>query len=84
MQHALCLNTVAFLHWIARQPRCYGETLEAWRSSCPRLTAWEDSLADGLVTVEKTGARPAVESMVVLTPRGRAAIAATIAQEERV
>lgn len=74
MQQSLSLNTVEFLHWVARQPRRYGETLDAWRSSCPRLTAWEDCLADGLVRVEKSGARPAAESMVVLTPRGRAAL----------
>ncbi len=74
MQHTLSLNTVEFLDWVARRPRRYGETLEAWRSSCPRLTAWEDCLADGLVAVENTGAGPAAERMVVLTPRGRAAL----------
>ncbi len=70
----LGLNTVEFLRWVARQPRRYGETLEAWRSSCPRLTAWEDSLADGLVVVQKKAAGPAADSLVVLTDRGRAAI----------
>lgn len=75
MQQNLSLNTVAFLHWVACQPRRYGETLDAWRSSCPRLTAWEDCLADGLVRVERSGAGPAAESMVVLTTRGRAALA---------
>lgn len=75
MQDTLSLNTVQFLAWVAAKPRRYGEALEAWRSSCPRLTAWEDCLADGLIQVEKTGSGPAADSLVVLTPSGRAAVA---------
>ena len=30
-----------FLDWIAAAPRCYGDVLEAWRTSCPRLPVWE-------------------------------------------
>jgi hypothetical protein len=62
------------LHWLARTPRTYVETMEAWRSSCPRLTIWEDALADGLVAVER---RPDIadgRTIAVLTERGRAAI----------
>jgi hypothetical protein len=35
-----------------RQPRPYMEVIEAWRTSCPRLTVWEDALDRGLVAVE--------------------------------
>ena len=45
--------TVQRLEWVAERPRCYAETIEAWKSSCPRLTVWEDALADGLVRVER-------------------------------
>lgn len=45
--------TAQLLAWIAESPRDYTETLEAWRTSCPRLAVWEDALADGLVRVDR-------------------------------
>ena len=62
------------LIWLARTPRTYVETMEAWRSSCPRLTIWEDALADGLVAVESTPDVAGGKSVAVVTDRGRAAI----------
>lgn len=60
------------LEWLARAPRSYGDAMEAWRSSCPRFTIWEDALGDGLIRVER-GAGPAMnETRVALTPIGRA------------
>ena len=44
--------TLQLLAWIAARPRTYGETMEAWRTTCPRLTIWEDAVSDGLVTVD--------------------------------
>jgi hypothetical protein len=38
------------LEWIAREPRLYAEVIEAWRTSCPRLTIWEDAVDRGYVT----------------------------------
>jgi GNAT superfamily N-acetyltransferase len=64
------LLTREFLAWVALRPRTYVEAMEAWRSSCPRLTIWEDSLIDGLIDVDYA-ARPG-EGSVRLTPRGRA------------
>jgi hypothetical protein len=63
-----------FLSWLDRAPRSYAETMEAWRSSCRRLTIWEDALADGLVQVEGGKGTPLGRLMVCLTPRGRAAL----------
>lgn len=60
-----------FLTWVATRPRSYAEAMDAWRSSCPRLTVWEDALLDGLIRVER-GAAPQPE--VTLTPRGWAAL----------
>ena len=57
--------TLQMLEWLAERPRTYGETLEAWKTSCPRLTIWEDAVADGLVRVERR--------TVVLTAAGVAA-----------
>jgi hypothetical protein len=62
------------LAWLARTPRTYAETMEAWRSSCPRLTIWEDALADGLVRVESGHGTRLSEAPVVLTLRGHATL----------
>jgi hypothetical protein len=56
-----------FVEWVARAPRSHGEVLEAWRTSCPRLTVWEDAAERGYV------ARKAVSGslgIVVVTERG--------------
>jgi hypothetical protein len=37
------------VEWIARKPRLYAEVIEAWRTSCPRLTIWEDAIDHGYV-----------------------------------
>ena len=41
-----------FVEWIAREPRVYREVIATWRSSCPRLTIWEDAVDRGYVTRE--------------------------------
>jgi hypothetical protein len=45
--------TQQLLEWLAERPRSYAETLEVWKSSCPRLTIWEDAVRGGLVRVER-------------------------------
>ena len=37
------------VEWVAREPRLYSEVIEAWRTSCPRLTIWEDAVDRGYV-----------------------------------
>jgi hypothetical protein len=61
-------NTMELLSWLSARPRTYTDAMEAWRSHCPRLTVWEDALIDGLIKVERAGAR------VVLTPLGERAL----------
>ena len=41
-----------FVEWIAREPRAYSEVIGAWKTSCPRLTIWEDAAERGYVTRE--------------------------------
>jgi hypothetical protein len=41
-----------FVEWIAREPRFYAEVVATWKTSCPRLTIWEDAADQGLVTRE--------------------------------
>lgn len=39
------------VEWLERRPRDYAETIEAWRTSCPRLTVWEDAVDGGLIAI---------------------------------
>jgi hypothetical protein len=57
-----------FLEWIAVEPRAYSEVMDAWRTSCPRLTVWEDAVDRGFVVRRPV---PGAESRVTLTPLGR-------------
>ena len=42
-----------FVEWIAREPRAYSEVIGTWKTSCPRLTIWEDAADRGLVARER-------------------------------
>jgi hypothetical protein len=55
------------VEWIAREPRLYAEVIESWRTSCPRLTIWEDAVDRGYVARQ-----PAADAgvRVVLTEGG--------------
>ena len=57
------------VEWVAREPRAYGDVLDAWRTSCPRLTVWEDAVDRGLVTRRLGEDR---QVMVAVTEQGRA------------
>ena len=37
------------VEWVGRTERTYQETMEAWRTSCPRLPVWEDACDRGFV-----------------------------------
>jgi hypothetical protein len=65
-------NLREFLSWVAARRRTYAEAMEAWRTSCPRLSAWEDATNDGLVQVEQADAATQGEAVVCLTERGAA------------
>jgi D-3-phosphoglycerate dehydrogenase / 2-oxoglutarate reductase len=60
------------LNWVAERPRTYGETMAAWRSSCPRMPVWEDATSDGFVAVLASTGDPDT-APVCLTSLGRAA-----------
>jgi hypothetical protein len=68
-QAAAAALTLQFLDFIA-DGRIYGETMEAWRSTCPRMLIWEDAVREGLVRIENGGAMKS--SRIVLTARGKA------------
>jgi hypothetical protein len=66
---AMVALTLQFLDFIA-EGRTYGETMEAWRSNCPRMPIWENAVRDGLVRAENGGAMKS--SRIVLTAKGAA------------
>ncbi len=69
---------VQMLSWIAEQPRTYGETMDAWRTHCPRMSIWEDATSDRLVAVSPTMGAGMNGAKVTLTPLGRAQISAAV------
>ena len=46
--------------WLTRGERTYEETMDAWRTSCPRLTVWEDACDRGYVERAIDGQRMVV------------------------
>jgi hypothetical protein len=62
--------TLQLLSWVAETPRTYDETMQAWRSTCPRLTIWEDAVSDGLLVL--TDGQSMKDAKVLLSDSGRA------------
>ena len=56
------------VEWIAREPRLYSEVIATWRTSCPRLTIWEDAVDSGYVARATASGSAA---MVVVTEDGK-------------
>lgn len=56
------------VEWIAGRPRTYDEVMDAWRTSCPRLTIWEDAVDAGFVCVVSGGGS---DKTVLVTGKGR-------------
>jgi hypothetical protein len=69
MSDSPSLIMIQFLSWMADRPRSYAETMDAWRTSCPRLSVWEDAVIAGLVRLDGEGGRA-----VKLTERGAAVL----------
>lgn len=61
---ALILDLV---EWLAPESRRYEDVMSAWKTSCPRLTVWEDAVDARLVSVTygSTG------KIVSVTDKGR-------------
>lgn len=76
MEDYAALSTMQFLAWVARRSRSYADVQEAWRSTCPRLSIWEDALGDHLVQCEQTKGKTAEDCAVTLTAKGRSLLEA--------
>ena len=54
------------VEWVATSQRTYAELMDAWRTSCPRLTIWEDAVDHGFVRRDVANGVP----IVVVTRAG--------------
>jgi hypothetical protein len=43
------------LQWLKTAPKPYTDVMEAWRTSCPRLTVWEDAVDAGYIEKRLSG-----------------------------
>ena len=73
MSDILTPLTIDFLAWLAAEPRDYIDVMDAWRTSCPRLTVWEDAIDAGLISRRHIRGQP---MRIELTPEGQALLAA--------
>jgi D-3-phosphoglycerate dehydrogenase / 2-oxoglutarate reductase len=48
------------LEWIGPGQRPYAETMDAWRTSCPRLPVWEEATDLGFIERRREPGEPAV------------------------
>ena len=70
MSESANLLMLEFLSWISDRQRTYAEAMNAWQSTCPRHTIWEDAIIDGLIQLN--GPRTNHDPRVELTSRGKA------------
>jgi len=56
------------LEWIGPESRPYTETIDAWRTSCPRLQVWEEANERGFVEQRY---EPGRGTYVLVSPLGR-------------
>ncbi len=67
MREATDALVLDLVEWVAREPRLYAEVIDTWRTSCPRLTIWEDAVDRGYVA-----RRPTDEGLRVTVTEGGA------------
>jgi hypothetical protein len=78
MSSAVANLTCQMLEWIAKRPRAYAEVMDVWRTSCPRLSIWEDACDAGLIAYE------AGTGKVTLSHDGRVFLANSCAREAQI
>ncbi len=61
-----------FFASLTERPRTYGEVMDAWRTSCPRLSMREDAMGEGLIELGQGRWR---DRHVRITDKGHALLA---------
>ena len=65
--------TLQLLEWISNGRRTYAEVLDAWHSTCPRLSIWEDACIAGLIDYDPNS------HYVSISAKGRALLETSVA-----
>ena len=68
MQNDLDPLILDLLEWLNREPRSHADVIDVWRTSCPRLTVWEDAIDRGFAA---RGRAHDGQAMIGLTDAGR-------------
>ena len=68
------------VEWVGQRERTYQETMDAWRTSCPRLPVWEDACDRGFV--ERAIANNRVMEMQMRVNRRQLNASAIVAHQE--
>jgi len=58
MTNTLSPLVLDLIEWVAREPRDYADVIDAWRTSCPRLTVWEDAVDGGFIKCRTVPGQP--------------------------
>lgn len=62
---------VQLLEWLEAAPRTHTDVVETWRTTCPRLSIWEDACIAGLVDSDPCGRlRASARGRTLLENRG--------------
>ena len=63
------------IEWVTWKEHTYQETFDAWRTSCPRLTVWEDAnerkLIESQTIAGRTLVRPTIAGLHLLREHRR-------------
>lgn len=61
------------VEWVAREERSHADLMETWRTSCPRLTVWEDAVEHGYLARADKLIAVTAEGWALLSTSGRRA-----------
>lgn len=61
------------VEWVAREERSHADLMETWRTSCPRLTVWEDAVERGYLTRQDRLVKVTAKGRELLSTSGRRA-----------
>lgn len=56
------------IEWVGNEPKPYRDVLDAWRTSCPRLTVWEEAAERGYVVRRNI---PGQGAVIAVTAEGQ-------------
>jgi hypothetical protein len=71
MADHLELLILDLVEWVADEARPCEDVMDAWQTSCPRLTVWEDAPYRGYLTRDKVRCDGRLTTIISTTSAGR-------------